>query len=180
MILTAIDCFNLCLKLNVKKMIWWGANYYCNVLPISSCWIIWDKNTGTNDFPDCEIAWCNESSPARIFRHTWNGMIKDSERGQKRLHPTQKPIELAKWCIENYSDYNDSILDLFIGSGSSLIAAQMLKRNCFGIDIDPAYTDITIDRYIKYMTKNNLSLTLKKNNEVIEWEMAHQDQTLQE
>jgi site-specific DNA-methyltransferase (adenine-specific) len=85
--------------LNAKVEIIWGGNYYAASLPNSSCWIVWDKKNSGND---CELAWTNQKT-ARKFEHMWNGMVKASEHGQKRVHPTQKPIALAEWCIDNYA-----------------------------------------------------------------------------
>lgn len=102
--------------------IWWGANYYANALPPSSCWIIWDKEQ-TSQFADGELAWTNQKTAVRIFKHQWNGMIRASERGEKRIHPTQKCKALVTWCGELYGKPNDIILDPFAGSGTVLMAA---------------------------------------------------------
>ena len=76
----------------------WGANHFGS-LPAASKWLVWDKlNSG--DFADCEIAWTNLPGAVRIFRHMWNGMLRDSERDTPRVHPTQKPIALMGWCIK--------------------------------------------------------------------------------
>lgn len=149
----AKDCFNFCTSLGIPVMIWWGANYYPEVLPISSCWIVWDKDTGTNAFPDAELAWCSDPSPVRIFKHTWNGMIKGSEQGEGRVHPTQKPIALAEWCLNQYGKGCEKILDLFCGSGSTLIACEKLNRICYGMELDPAYCDIIVQRWMKLTGK---------------------------
>jgi DNA modification methylase len=164
---TAKDAFNYCVALNIPVMIWWGANYYPEVLPISSCWIVWDKNTGTNNFPDAELAWCSDKSPVRIFKHTWNGMIKESEQGQKRQHPTQKPIALAEWCISKYGNELNTVMDLFVGSGSTLIACEKLNKKFFGIELSPAYCDVIVKRYINYMAKKGKVAEIRKNGEAI-------------
>jgi len=80
----------------------WGANHYASKLPDSSCWLVWDKRdgTGNNDQADCELAWTNLDSPARLKRHLWNGMLKDSEREERRVHPMQKPVVLMAWTME--------------------------------------------------------------------------------
>ena len=86
---------------------------YANALPNSSCWIVWDKEN-TGNFADAELAWTNQDTVVRVFKHMWNGMLKASEREQKRVHPTQKPVALAEWCFENYGN-PATVLDLFLG-----------------------------------------------------------------
>ncbi|ANM12067.1 hypothetical protein AMK05_CH03718 [Rhizobium sp. N324] len=84
------------------EFILWGGNHFADKLPASSRWLIWDKRAASghsNDFADCEIAWTNIKGVARVFRHHWDGMMKASERGQPRVHPTQKPIALMSWCL---------------------------------------------------------------------------------
>jgi DNA modification methylase len=127
--------------------IWWGANYYADALPPSSCWLVWDKENGANDFADVELAWCNQQRAARIFHHMWNGMLKDSERGERRLHGTQKPIELMIWCIEYLGDGIDIVADPFLGSGTTLIACERLGRRCRAIEIEPKYVAVALERW---------------------------------
>lgn len=126
---------------------WWGGNYYTNVLPPSSCWVIWDKDN-TGNFADCEMAWTNQSTAARIFEHRWNGMLKASEQGQRRVHPTQKPIALASWCFGKYGKKNDVIFDPFLGSGISAIAAEKMDdgRRVIGCEIVPEYIAVCLER----------------------------------
>ena len=83
----------------------------------------------------------------RIFKHQWNGLIKASERGEKRCHPTQKPVALAVWCFEHYGKPKCSVLDLFGGSGSTLIACEKTGRKCFMMEISPAYCDVIVERW---------------------------------
>ena len=149
----AVQVFNLIDSLNIKTEIWWGANYYCHALPLTANWLVWDKreeDKERDNNSDGELAWvkCDKHS-LRIFRHKWKGMIKASEHGQERVHPTQKPIALAAWCCNEYAPDANVILDLFLGSGSTLIAAEQLKRICYGIEIDPIYCDVIIERYKK-------------------------------
>src|SRR5207247_1043787 len=80
------------------RSIIWGGNYFSHLLDPRASWLIWDKlNSG--DFADCELAWTNLDQAARLFRHRWNGMIRQSENNAPRVHPTQKPIALMKWCL---------------------------------------------------------------------------------
>lgn len=138
--------------LKYPKKILWGANYYANKLPESSSWIIWDKRDGvtSDDNADCEIAWTDFGGPARVFRHLWKGMIKASEHGRRRVHPTQKPVALAHWCFAKYGNPNDVILDPFLGSGISVLAAEKLDdgRKVTGCELAPEYIAVTIQRWV--------------------------------
>ena len=82
----------------------------------------------------------------RLFRHMWNGMVKASERGEKRVHPTQKPIALAEWAFEQCGK-PQRVLDLFGGSGSTLIACEKTRRRCFMMELSPAYCDVIVRRW---------------------------------
>ncbi len=154
---TAIDSYNLCSALlNIPVLVFWGGNYYSNSLPNSQGWIVWDKEN-TGNFADCELAWTNQDRATRIFKHMWNGMIKASEHGSKRVHPTQKPIELALWCLKEYAPKSKNVLDLFGGSGSTLIACEKSKRKCFMMELSPNYCDVIIARWEK-LTKKKAEL----------------------
>lgn len=146
----ARGAFNLCEVLGVKRQVWWGANYYAHALPETANWFVWDKRVDDkyNDTQsDCELAWVKSKwSSVRIFRHVWKGMIKDSEMGQKRVHATQKPVALAEWVFDYYKDV-DAVLDLFGGSGSTLIAAERQNKHSFVMELMPAYCDVIIKRW---------------------------------
>lgn len=135
------------LALNVPSILF-GGNHYADKLPPSPYWLIWDKREAesTLSFADCEMAWTNLAGNARIFRHYWNGMLKASERGIPRVHPTQKPIELMKWCIEKFKDAPKTILDPFMGSGTTGVAAIQLGRKFIGIEREPKYFKIACER----------------------------------
>lgn len=151
---TAIKAYNLCASLKpAPVLIFWGGNYYASALPDSSCWIVWDKDNGQSFFADAELAWTNQKTAVRIFKHRWNGLIKASERGEKRCHPTQKPIALAEWCFEKYGSTGDNVLDLFGGSGSTLIACEKTSRTCFTTELSPHYVDVIIARWQKFTGK---------------------------
>lgn len=144
---TAIDAFALAYSLAPSAVhVWWGGNYYANALPPSSCWIVWDKEN-TGNFADAELAWTNRPTVVRIFRHMWNGLMKDSERGEQRVHPTQKPVALAEWCFENYGKDGDVIFDPFVGSGMSVIAAEGANRTVYGCEMSPEYCDVIVTRW---------------------------------
>lgn len=134
--------------LEFPNVVLFGANWYSSKLPDCAGWIIWDKRDGmnSNNFGDCEIAWVKNSIATRIYRHRWNGMIKDSEQNQRRVHPTQKPIALMAWILENYTNYGDTILDPFMGSGTTGVAAIQTGRNFIGIEMSKDYFAIAEKR----------------------------------
>jgi len=144
---TAVTACTLCASLWPDAVqVWWGGNYYANALPPSSCWLVWDKEN-TGNFADAELAWTNQKTAVRIFRHMWNGLMKDSERGEKRVHPTQKPVALAEWVFTSYGKEGDTIFDPFLGSGMSLIAAEKIGRRLIGAELSPEYMDIAVERW---------------------------------
>jgi DNA modification methylase len=142
--------YNLCVSLEIPVLIFWGANFYAESLRPSSGWIVWDKENGEGFFADGELAWTNSKKQLRIFKHQWKGMIRASEMGQKRVHPTQKPIALAEWCFENYGKDCNSVIDLFGGSGSTLIACEKTSRQCYMMELDPHYVDVIVARWENY------------------------------
>lgn len=130
--------------LRFPKIVLFGANNYADSLPPSTEWIIWDKRQDfpSNDFADCEMIWTNGKGTARIFRHLWSGAIRASERGEARLHPTQKPLVLMKWLIERYTQPGDVVLDCFMGSGTTGVACVQTGRNFIGVELDKGYFEI--------------------------------------
>ena len=119
-----------------------GGNYY--VLPPSKCWLIWDKENGETDFADCELAWTNFDKATRLKRHIWNGMIRKNH--EQRWHPTQKPLDVIKWSISQSPNTVTTILDPFMGSGTTLRAAKDLGIKAVGIEIDERYCEIAANR----------------------------------
>lgn len=137
------NLINACLNNSINTIIW-GGNFFH--LPPSPCWLVWDKKNGNNDFADCELAWTNLNAAVRKFEFMWNGMLRDGEaRNKKRVHPTQKPLELMTWCISRIKDCN-SIIDPFMGSGTTLRAAKDLNRKAIGIEIEEKYCEIAAQR----------------------------------
>ena len=123
-----------------KNQIIFGGNYYTDYLYPTSCWIVWDKDNGNNDFADCELAWTSFKSAVRIIKYRWNGMLQGNMKNkEKRVHPTQKPLPLFKWILEKYSKPGDTILDPFLGSGTTLEACYQTGRNCIGFELDPQW-----------------------------------------
>lgn len=116
-----------------------GGNYF--VLPPARCWLVWDKMNGANDYADCELAWTNLDKPVRRIAFRWHGMLRDGNDGE-RVHPTQKPTEVMAWCIEQLPEPCPAILDPFMGSGTTGVAAVRLGRRFLGIEIEPKYFEI--------------------------------------
>ena len=135
----------LLLALGVPTVLF-GAIHYADKLPISARWLVWDKRQAesTLSFADCEFAWTNLLGQARVFRHYWNGMLKASERGIARVHPTQKPVALMEWCLGFVE--GQSILDPYMGSGTTGVACMNLGRKFIGIEIEERYFNIAVER----------------------------------
>ena len=145
-------------------LVFWGANNYADKLPASTCWLIWDKRRGTtrNDFADCEMAWTNKKSPARILPHLWTGMLRDSERGVARVHPTQKAIAVMEWCLKETTERGYLIFDPFMGSGTTGVACAKLGRKFIGIELEPKYFDIACERIEKAYRQPDLFVPAPK------------------
>jgi DNA modification methylase len=118
-----------------------GGNYFA--LPPTSCWLIWDKLNGDNDFADCELCWTNWHKAVRRLQWRWNGMIRQGN--EERYHPTQKPLEVMKWVI-TLCPKSETILDPFMGSGTTGVAAIQMGRKFIGIEREQKYFDIACKR----------------------------------
>jgi len=130
-----------------RNQVVFGGNYYGNVLGNCSAYIVWDKNNGANDFADCELAWTNYKRATRKLKYTWNGMLQENMKEKEiRQHPTQKPLKVMEWIIENYTEPTSLILDPFMGGGTTLVAARRLGRKAIGIEINEKYCQIAIKR----------------------------------
>ena len=123
----------------------WGFNYLADLIGPSNGCLVWDKMTGKNPFADGELAFSDTVGTMRIYHHQWCGAFKDSERGIKNEHPTQKPIQLMAWCI-SLAPKAEIIIDPFMGSGTTLRAAKDLKRHAIGIEIEEKYCEIAARR----------------------------------
>ena len=124
----------------------WGGNHFCSRLPDSPGWLVWDKQRPpTLDQSTIEMAWSNCVKGARIFHHLWNGMMKASERGES-YHPTQKPVELMRWCLNQRGVPAGTVLDPYMGSGPVLVAAKDEGRKAIGIEIEERYCEIAANR----------------------------------
>lgn len=143
-----------------NKQIIWGGNYFTDFLPFSDGWLIWDKRVDSgirNTFADGEMAWCSFHTPVRIYHQLWNGMIREGEK-EKRVHPTQKPIKMLCDILKDFTDVDDDVLDLFGGSGSTLIACEQLNRKCYMMELDPHYIDVIIQRWEQFTGKKAIKI----------------------
>jgi DNA modification methylase len=136
-----------------NKQIIWGGNYFADKLTPTKDWLCWYKKTKGLDFAEFELAWTNCGMNGRLKEHHWSG--------EKKLHPTMKPIPVIAWCFD-YLDL-DVVFDLFLGSGSTMVAAHQLKRKCYGMELDPKYCQVIVDR----MKKLDPTLIIKKNGDAI-------------
>lgn len=122
-----------------------GGNFY--PLPVSSCWLVWDKENGENDFADCELAWTNLGGAVRMIRWRWHGMLRKGD--EQRIHRNQKPVGLLRWILEWVLERHPDtkhVLDPFCGSGSTLVAAKSLGLRATGFEISPRYCEMTAGR----------------------------------
>lgn len=118
-----------------------GGNYFH--LPPTSCWLVWDKQNGANDFADCELAWTNLPKAVRRIYWRWNGMIRKGD--DIREHTTQKPEGVMSWCLTHVPDAR-TVLDPFMGSGTTGVACAKVGRAFIGIEREPSYFDIACRR----------------------------------
>ena len=143
------------LKNYSENFIIWGGNYFTDFLLPSRGWIVWDKRNGDTTFADAELAWTSFNKSVRLYQFLWSGMRREgnrAEEGKLRFHPTQKPVGLLTeiindWCKE------DLIIDIFLGSGSTLIACEKTNRICYGMEIDAKYCDVIIKRWEEHTGK---------------------------
>ena len=142
-----------------KNQIIFGANHFADKLPnpASSCWLVWDKENGENDFADCELAYTSFPSAVRIFRFRWQGMLQgDMANKEVRIHPTQKPVALYRWIFQHYAKPGDKILDTHLGSGSSRIAAYDAGLDFTGYEIDKDYYEKQEKRFEYHTAQQSL------------------------
>jgi DNA modification methylase len=156
---TAKEFYDTCVSLGMENFIIWGGNYFVDFLPFSASWIIWDKrgDMNSNNFADGEMAWCSFDTRVRIYKQLWSGMIREGEK-DKRVHPTQKPIKVLADIIADQIKGN-SLFDGFLGSGSTMVASHQLNRKCYGMELDPKYCQVIVDR----MLKLDPTLEVKRN-----------------
>jgi DNA modification methylase len=156
---TAKEFYHTCKALGFENYIIWGGNYFTDFLNPSMCWIVWDKEN-TGNFADVELAWTSFDKAAKLYKWQWNGMIRKGDKnieGKTRVHPTQKPVGLFG---DIFNDFEFKIcFDGFLGSGSTMVASHQLKRKCYGMELDPKYCQVIIDR----MKKLDPTIKIKRN-----------------
>jgi site-specific DNA-methyltransferase (adenine-specific) len=124
----------------------WGGNYFADKLPPCSGWLVWDKERPDElDQATCELAWTNYVKGVRRFRYLWNGMMRQGEKGQNH-HPTQKPIALQEWVLGLKWTPKGTILDPFMGAGSTGVACRSTGHQFIGIEIEPRYFQTACER----------------------------------
>jgi site-specific DNA-methyltransferase (adenine-specific) len=153
------DYWNQLFRVSVNQIAW-GANHFISRIPIdSSCWIVWDKENGENNFADCELAWSSFDKAVRLFRYKWQGMLQaDMKNKEQRIHPTQKPVALYRWLLHNYANEGDRILDTHGGSMSSVIACHEKGFAITCLELDPDYYDAGLARVQAAMRQQTLEL----------------------
>lgn len=149
-----------------KNQIVWGSNYFDFYLGPGL--IIWDKVNGESTFSDCEIAYCSMHNKTKMFRYMWNGMMQgksiteghkmqgDKSRNEKRIHPTQKPVNLYKWILLNYAKKGNKILDTHVGSASSLVACYEMGFDFLGFELDNNMFNMASKRLNEVMNQTNM------------------------
>ena len=148
-----------------KQAIVWGFGYFADTLGKCTAPLVWDKQTGDNYFADGELAWTSFSTGTlRIFRHQWCGCFKASERGIKAEHPTQKPVSLMSWCIDRAKlSAGATVLDPFMGSGTTLMACELAGMNGIGIELNSEYFELAckrVEQAVKQREQSEAQLSL--------------------
>lgn len=142
----------------VLEIFLWGADYYAEKLQNKNdgSWFVWDKRKGIEEMQwstsEFELCWSKRKHQRQLVRITWSGILgteQEFDHNSGRVHPTQKPIKLASWFLNKFSKENDKTIDLFLGSGSTLISCEQLNRVCYGMEISEQYIDVILERYYK-------------------------------
>lgn len=135
-----------------KWQIIFGGNYFQGLGP-TSCWLVWDKKNGKNDFADCELAWTNLNKAVRKIEWLWHGMLRQGN--DIRIHPTQKPLGVMSWCLTHIPKAK-TILDPFMGSGTTGVACVNHGRKFIGIEINEKYFDDACERIQEAYDRPNM------------------------
>ena len=156
---TAQKSFEVAKQFTNNQVIF-GGNYFTDFLPASRCWYVWDKGMAEGSFfAQCELAWVSKDGNAKLFKRMWAGLCREGDRkteGARRIHPTQKPVSLCCDIINQFEC--ESVLDLFGGSGSTLIACEQLEKNCYMMELSPNYIDVIINRWETFTGKKAVKL----------------------
>lgn len=145
-----------------ENQIIWGGNYFTDDLPPTMGWLIWDKGQRGFSLADGEMAWTSFNNALRIKEYA-----RAKANREEKNHPTQKPIEIMSWCFE-YADRHSKnevklVLDAYLGSGTTMVTSHQLNRVCYGMELDPKYCQVIVDR----MKKLDPSLVIKKNGVIL-------------
>jgi site-specific DNA-methyltransferase (adenine-specific) len=139
-----------------KNQIIWGANYFCEFLPNGKGWLFWNKLNGLdNCFSDGEFAYLSKGVQSKYFECS---TFHDLKGGKDRIHPTQKPVKLYKWLLQNYAKQGDKILDTHLGSGSSRIAAYEMGFDFTAFELDNEYFEAQEKRYKAHIAQLKMEL----------------------
>ena len=142
-----------------QNQIVWGGNYFADRLPVSRCWLYWQKLMG-GDFSDGELAWTSFDKVVKEFTYC--------NKYHGKIHPTQKPVALYKWLLTNYAKQGDKILDTHVGSASSLIACYDMGFDAVGFELDPDYYKASKQRLDDFMAQPRLEEARNKELEQIQ------------
>jgi DNA modification methylase len=129
-----------------RNAIVWGGNHYG--LPAATCWLVWDKDNEGTAYADCELAWTNLPKAVRKIKWRWNGMLQENggDKKEPRMHPTQKPLAVMKWAISQAPDTVQTVLDPFMGVGTTLVAAKLMGKRAIGIEVSTEYCEKAVER----------------------------------
>lgn len=179
------DYFEELFRVSEQQIIW-GANYFTfkDIIPFKTPrrneitdfikkyptgWIIWDKCNGDSSFNDFELAWTSFNEPTRVYQYMWNGMMQgksiseghimqgNKKLNEKKIHPTQKPVNLYKWLLREYANEGDNILDTHVGSASSRLASYDLGFDFVGFEINPIHFANQEKRYKEHISQQRMS-----------------------
>ena len=139
-----------------KMVIIWGANNMTQYIPPISSWIYWDKGTGANDFSDGELAYCSKGGALRSVKISWVGANAKDGLYKERIHPTQKPVKLYEWLLDNYAKEDDKILDTHLGSGSIALACHNRKFELTACELDEDYFKAAIKRIKQHTAQTTI------------------------
>src|SRR3990167_6741322 len=158
------DLINIIFTLeSVKEVFIWGADYFAEIIPERNkgSWVVWDKRgdeSADKMFGSTfELCWSkikHKRETARIR----SGIFGVKDDSKKRVHPTQKPVQLAEWFFDNWCKDLNLCVDLYLGSGSTLIACEKTNRKCYGMELDRKYCDVIIKRYMEYTKRDDIIL----------------------
>ena len=178
--------------IDADEMFLWGADYFAELLPNKNdgSWIVWDKRANGNDdvaedyssdkmYGSCfELCWSKKKHKRDIARVKWAGIFGISSQDQnKRFHPTQKPLELCAWFLNRYSKEGQVVVDLFGGSGSTLIACEQLNRKCYMAELDERYVSVIVNRWLKFTGRKDEIFCIRDGQKLTYDEVFKQDRS---